>query len=125
MTQSLEDYLEAIYVLILHKRVARVKEISESMNVKKPSVINALKELENRKYISHEKYGYIELTNEGLGTAKIILDKHIMLKGFLEGVIGVSEEVAEVDACSIEHCLNKETLDKIEKFMKGYKKNDP
>jgi DtxR family transcriptional regulator, Mn-dependent transcriptional regulator len=121
MTQSLEDYLETIYILIKDKKVARVKEISEHLNVKKPSVINALKELESRKYISHEKYGYIELTDDGRSEAVCIFDKHKMLKKFLIDVIGVSDAIAEKDACAIEHCLNQETLDKIEKFMKGYK----
>ena len=45
-----------------------------------------------------------------------------MLKRFLKDIIGVSEEVAENDACSIEHYLNIETLQKIEIFMDNYKR---
>ncbi|OHD06469.1 MAG: hypothetical protein A2086_01800 [Spirochaetes bacterium GWD1_27_9] len=122
MTKSLEDYLEAIFILTEEKRVARVKDLSQKLNVKKPSVINALKELENRHFVSHEKYGYIELTDEGKNEAQTILNKHIMLKRFLKDIIGVSEEVAENDACSIEHYLNIETLQKIEIFMDNYKR---
>jgi DtxR family transcriptional regulator, Mn-dependent transcriptional regulator len=121
MTQSLEDYLETIYLLTEEKKVARVKDISEKLNVKKPSVITALKDLERRNFILHEKYGYIELTFDGLNEAKIIFKKHTMLKNFLTNVIGVSEIIAETDACSIEHCLSEETLSKIEIFMNKYK----
>ena len=99
MTQSLEDYLEAVYMISLQKRVIRVKDISEKLSVKKPSVVNALKELEHLNYLSHEKYGYIDLTQEGELQAKSILKKHTMLKDFLEKTIGVSEKAAEADAC--------------------------
>lgn len=117
MTQSLEDYLETIYLIIQTNKVARVKEISERMNVKKPSAINAIKELGKRGLLHHEKYGYIELTDEGIKAAEIIFEKHKMIKKFLIDVLGVSEEVAENDACQMEHILTKETLDSIEKFM--------
>ena len=120
MTQSLEDYLEAVYMISLQKRVIRVKDISEKLSVKKPSVVNALKELEHLNYLSHEKYGYIDLTQEGELQAKSILKKHTMLKDFLEKTIGVSEKAAEADACRMEHFLSEETLLKIELFMAQY-----
>lgn len=120
MTQSLEDYLETIYVISLEKKVARVKDISEKMDVKKPSVINALKELENLAYLNHERYGYIELTDTGINKAESIFKKHNMLKEFLQRVIGVSVKSAETDACRMEHFLTEETLNKIEFFMEHY-----
>jgi DtxR family Mn-dependent transcriptional regulator len=120
MTQSLEDYLEAIYILINQKKVARVKEVSEMLSVKKPSVITALKELKARNFIQHEKYGYIELTEEGRKEAGRILDKHQLLKKFLIEVIGVNESQAETEACSIEHYLSTETAEKIRKFTESY-----
>ena len=121
MTQSLEDYLETILLLTEEKSVARVKDISEKMNVKKPSVVTALKELENRNYIFHEKYGYIELTTEGKSEAVMIFNKHKLLKRFLKDTLGVSEENSEKDACIIEHFLSDETLDRIDLFMKKNK----
>jgi DtxR family transcriptional regulator, Mn-dependent transcriptional regulator len=119
MTQSLEDYLESIYLISLDKKVVRVKEISEKMAVKSPSVINAVRELKESGYLSQERYGYVELTEEGARQAKMILKKHTMLKKFLTGIIGVSEKSAEEDACRMEHFLTEETLNKIEKYMKN------
>ncbi|MGC8771578.1 MAG: metal-dependent transcriptional regulator [Brevinematia bacterium] len=83
MTQSLEDYLEAIYLLCLDKKVARIKDISEKMAVSKPSVIQAIKELKNADFLVQEPYGYIELTVKGTEKAKEILKKHNILKEFL------------------------------------------
>lgn len=119
MTQSLEDYLETIYLIGLDKKVVRVKDISEKLAVKKPSVIKALRELSTREYIEHERYGYIELTQTGLKEAKIILEKHRMLKSFLINYLGVPETIAEKDACCMEHILSPETLSGIEHAMKN------
>jgi len=125
MTQSLEDYLETIYLLTLSKKVARVKDISELLEVKKPSVINAIKELTGRNYISHEKYGYIELTEQGILEASKILEKHNLIKKFLVEVLKVDEKTAEKDACSMEHFLSKETLSKIEIYTKNGGSHEP
>ena len=38
LTQSLEDYIEAIYVINLTNKVVRVKEVAEFLDVKTPSV---------------------------------------------------------------------------------------
>lgn len=122
MTQSLEDYLEAIYLLCLDKKVARIKDISEKMSVSKPSVIQAIKELKNADFLVQEPYGYIELTVKGTEKAKEILKKHNILKEFLVKIIGVSSENAEKDACKIEHIISDETFSKIIRFMR--KKDD-
>ena len=118
MTQSLEDYLETIYLVVRDKNVARVKDISERMNVKKPSVIHALKELGDRGFIVHEKYGYIELSEAGKSEAEKIFETHTLLKNFLLKILGVSEETAENDACQMEHVVSQETLNKIKNIVK-------
>lgn len=122
MTQSLEDYLEAIYLIIQKKKVARVKDISEQLNVKKPSVINAVKELESRNMVMHEKYGYIELTPLGEKEATKIYERHETLHSFLRDFLHVNDTVAEDDACKMEHVLSKETFDKLKIFMSELKK---
>lgn len=120
MTQSLEDYLETIYRISLDSKVARVKDISSRLSVKKPSVINAIRELKNLDYLSQEKYGYVEMTDKGKRQAGLIFKKHLMLRSFLRA-IGVSEKTAENDACSMEHILSEETLNRIGKFTRKLK----
>ena len=124
MTQSMEDYLESVYMISLKHKVVRVKDIAEMLAVKKPSVLNALKELEQKAYLIHEKYGYIELTDEGIVEARKIYTKHNTLKNFLMKVIGVSEATAENDACKMEHILAEETVEKLERYMLIQLKND-
>lgn len=123
LTQSLEDYLEAIYILLLKYKVVRVKNLAEFLKVKQSSVNKAINELSKYKYIDHEKYGYIELTEEGYKKANEIFKKHNLISNFLSKILKVSEENSYKDACIIEHYLSKETLNKMEIFMENYLKN--
>jgi DtxR family Mn-dependent transcriptional regulator len=120
MTKSLEDYLEAIYFLGLDQKVVRVSEISRKLNVSSASVNNAIKELTKLGYISHVKYGFIEITETGLVAGKKIASKHHLLKRFFEKVLHVSEKNADKDACSIEHFISEESISRLIDFMDGF-----
>lgn len=117
LSKSLEDYLEAIKILTVDKKITRVKEISELLEVKSSSVVNALNILKEKGYIKQEKYGYIELTEAGDREAKKIFKKHKIVTKFLVSILGVSEDVAKKDACRIEHVISEETLKKILLFL--------
>ena len=117
MTNSLEDYLETIYLLVQEHGHARVRDVARALNVKMPSVIKAVFELKKRDYVTQEPYGAVNLTDEGARVASAILERHTLLKKFLL-VLGVSEQVAEVDACAMEHVLSPETLERIAAFIK-------
>ncbi|URA10873.1 metal-dependent transcriptional regulator [Thermospira aquatica] len=116
MTQSLEDYIEAIYILSRETGYTRVKGIAEKLHVSRPSVIQALKHLSENGFITQERYGYIHLTETGKQTATQVLKRHQTLTQFLI-TLGVSPEVAEKDACRIEHVVSQETMNTIEKFL--------
>jgi len=117
ISPSLEDYLESIFVIKQRKQIVRVKDLARHLNVKAPSVVEILRKLKEKNLIEHEYYGYIELTCEGVNKAKALYERHIMLKKFLHQILGVDEEIAETDACRIEHYLSKETLERIIKFI--------
>jgi DtxR family Mn-dependent transcriptional regulator len=112
MTQSLEDYLETIYVLISEDRPAQVRDVAKLLNVKMPSVVKAIHELKKLDLVTQEPYANIELTAKGLRLAKLVLNRHRLLCSFLVK-LGVSRRTADKDACLMEHILSAETLDKI------------
>lgn len=116
LSQSLEDYLEMVHMLRLAHGIARVKDIAASLSVKMPSVAKAMIELKKLGLVTQEPYGGVELTEEGLRVAAAILNRHLLLKSFLIR-LGVSEAIADKDACCMEHILSGETLGKIEDFM--------
>jgi DtxR family transcriptional regulator, Mn-dependent transcriptional regulator len=117
LSQSLEDYLEAILVVSHEKKVVRVKDLVNKLNVKTASVIGALKKLEQKGFVEHEHYGYIELTPNGIKKANRIYEKHKILFRFLTDFLSVNKETAEKDACLIEHCISDETYDRIIRLL--------
>lgn len=112
MTQSLEDYLETVSFLSDDGGV-RVTDIAIRLGVSKPSVLTALKTLEERGLLEHERYRGVTLTDEGTKEAMKIRERHTFLTLFLRDVVGVQENIAEKDACRMEHVLSEETLVRI------------
>jgi len=118
MTQSLEDYIETVYVLVNDKGAASVRDVARMLDVKMPSVVKAIRELKGLDLVTQEPYSTIELTTKGRRVAKSILGRHTLLRSFLMK-LGVSRKAADVDACRMEHILSAETLDKIRTFTEG------
>ena len=110
LTESLEDYLEAIYQLQRENGTVRVKEIADFVGVKMPSVSSALAALKERGLVEHERYGQVSLTPEGRDTAEFFCRRHYALTAFLRDILGIEPEQAESEACRIEHALSAETL---------------
>lgn len=123
MSKSLEDYLETLFILAQEKKVVRVKDMTENMNVKTSSVNKAMKVLADAGFVYHEKYGYIELTESGFQEGEKIYKKHVMLRRFLSEILNVSDNVAEHDACAIEHCLSEETYENMVRFLNSYRRD--
>jgi len=117
LSKSLEDYLEVIYIISEKEGVARVKDISEHLGVSTSSVVNAVKNLSENKLAVHEKYGYIKLTDKGKDKAILIYDKHRIISRFFSKFLGVNKEIADKDACELEHSIHPETYQKIIDFF--------
>jgi len=110
LSASLEDYLEAILHLERASRVARVSEIAGELGVSRPSVTGALKNLGARRLVSHARYGHVTLTKEGARIAGEVERRHLAIRDFLTGVLGIPDEQAETTACKMEHVLEPEVL---------------
>ena len=120
MTQSLEDYLEAVYMLISEKRPAQVRDVARMLAVKMPSVVKAIHELKKLGLVTQEPYSAIELTAKGSRVAKLVLNRHTLLRSFLMK-LGVSRKNADKDACLMEHILSAETIDRIRSYTENSK----
>lgn len=107
--KSAEDYLEQILILLESKGYARSVDISEALDVTKPSVSVAMKKLREGGYISMDKGGLISLTDKGFPIARRIYDRHLTLTKFFVS-IGVNEKTAQEDACKTEHVISEETF---------------
>jgi DtxR family Mn-dependent transcriptional regulator len=114
----MEDYLEMVSFLADEGEV-RVTDIASRLKVSKPSVLTALRSLEEKAFLKHERYGHVSLTQAGFQRAAEIRERHSLLTAFLRTIVGVSKDIAEEDACKMEHLLSEETFKKIKAMTKA------
>jgi len=117
LSSTMEDYLETIFNLEKNKKIVRVKDIAQKMDVKLPTVTSMLNNLVERGLINHEKYEYVELTREGKRIAKDVYRRHVIFRDFLTGILNVDATTAEEDACKMEHAVSPVTLERFVMFM--------
>jgi len=113
----MEDYLEAIFRLSESRRDVRVKQIAEVLGVSLPSVTSALKTLSEADLIAHQRYGAVELTEEGRARAQAICSRHGTLVRFLTEILLVDGDTADKEACAMEHSVGQSTLQRLTGFM--------
>lgn len=116
-TESQENYLEVILMLSKKKPVVRSVDIANELGYKKPSVSIAMKNLKELEYITVTPEGYIYLTPSGIEIANSIYERHQVITETLIH-LGVPANIAEEDACRIEHVISKETFEAIKKNCK-------
>ena len=115
LQESGEMYLETIYLLSKTNTRVRAIDVCQEMGYSKPSVSRAVGLLKDGGFITADKDGCLHLTEEGLEVAKKTYERHIVLTNFFKK-IGIPDEIAEEDACRIEHCISDTTLDALKKL---------
>ncbi|MBQ9257706.1 MAG: metal-dependent transcriptional regulator, partial [Acidaminococcaceae bacterium] len=108
---------------ILQQRNGNVRsiDIATEMNFSKPSVSRAMSILKKNGYIIMEPDGRIVLTENGLKKAASVLDRHKTLTVFLSEILHVPQDIAEKDACRIEHIISQVTFAGIKKMVAEHK----
>lgn len=110
----MEDYLETILLLQRKKGNIRSIDIVNELGYTKASVSIAMKSLREKELITVTDTGYIALTGSGLARAESVLERHTLLKDWLIK-LGVNPDVAEEEACRIEHDISEETFELLKK----------
>ena len=107
--KSSEDYLEAMLMLKEERGYVRSVDIAEHLGVSKPSVSIAVKKLKENGYLEMDRSGFITHTESGHEIAERIYTRHKTLTSFFE-MLWVDPEIAQEDACLVEHDLSEETF---------------
>ena len=113
--ESEEMYLETILLLTERLSTVRSIDIATELNYSRASVSRAMGLLQKKEYITIDN-GNIKFTDLGLSKAKDIFERHEIITDLLTK-IGVSEELAEENACRIEHVISPELLVYFKKFL--------
>lgn len=116
--ESEEMYLETIYRLKEHKGSVRSVDVVEELGYAKSSVSRGVNLLQNKGYITiNTVTGDIQLTPEGMQKASQVYERHRVLTKALMG-IGADRELAEENACRIEHVISPELFALLKKHVK-------
>lgn len=111
LTPSMEDYLEMIYRCSIEEDVVRLNKIAQMLNVRDSSASKMMKKLGELSFIKYEKYGLIILTEQGENIGKYLLERHNIIKSFLEYLGGREDILQETEL--IEHVISSETVESI------------
>ena len=104
LTMSRENYLKIIYILKMANGEVRSIDIANYMELSKPSVCAAVKQLQAQGYITKAGNGIIELTESGRAEAEEVFERHC-----------VSPEQAHADAARLEHAVSNESFQALKK----------
>lgn len=115
-----QDYLETVLMLTDEgDGNVRPTDIAKRLNVSKASVNQAIKALKEAGLVTNERYGPVVLTELGRFEARRIHFLHHLIKAFMIETLNIKEEIAETEACQIEHVIGNETVKAIVNFMKN------
>ena len=115
--KTIEEYVEIIAEILSDNPVARVKDIAASRGVTHPTVSSAIEKLKEQSLVVHEHYGYVTLTQQGWKLARELEAIHNTFKKLFVEVLGIDKNIADSDACSLEHHISPITQEAMVKFL--------
>lgn len=110
--RSGEDYLETVLILQKKNGFVRSSDVADYLKVTRPSVSRAISLLKDGGFLIMNTDKTLTLTEAGYEVAEQVYEKHCVLKDRLVS-LGVDPEIAEQDACGIEHIISRESFEKI------------
>lgn len=116
--ESIENYLETIYMLKLKKSSVRAVDVAEEMGYSKPTISIVMKKLREQGLVCVEDDGDIILSGEAVKIASHIYERHVFLTKIFVA-LGVDKKTAAEDACKLEHDISDETFECIKAHAKS------
>ena len=114
-SESQEMYLTTIYALQKKNGMVRSVDVAAEREYSAASVHNAMDRLEEFGYVEFHQ-GKITLTKSGITKVKNIEQKHQTIANALK-LIGASNNIAEENACRMEHVITDEAADLLKLYV--------
>lgn len=116
-SESLEMYLEDIYVLSQEMEVVRPVDLAKKMGFSKPTISEWMGKLRDLGYVEPDNGTGLHLSVLGESIAKSVFERHNLLCNLFIHM-GVNPETAEEDACRVEHYISNETFECMKTYYK-------
>ncbi len=113
-----EDYLEAIHNAALgNQRPVTFAEIAEALDADQAAVEATIPALVEEGYLLLHGDGEVLLTEKGMHRAAKVVRKHSVLQCFLTEMLGIDTDAASREACTLEHEISDETIDRLSSYI--------
>ena len=116
--ESEEMYLETILLIKQKSPNVHAINVAEELGYSKPSVSRGVSLLVQKGYVTIGSSGEINFTEAGKAKAESIYERHTVITNLLEK-IGADREIAEENACRIEHVITPELFEILKKFVEN------
>ncbi|MBN1166966.1 MAG: metal-dependent transcriptional regulator [Methanospirillaceae archaeon] len=111
-----EDLLEAILEISSEKGYAKSRDIAAALQITPATVTDGFKRLAAAGLVHYEPYGGVTLTKNGNVIAKRTRECHQVIRRLLL-YAGVGEDIADRDACIMEHGLSPESYEQLRRVV--------
>ncbi len=120
-----QNYVETIADLCRLRGYARTSELAVRLNIRMPSVSEAVTRLVEQGLAVRSSRHEIELTPKGRVIAGQLRQRQEALLLFMTEVMAMEKEKAEAMACRIEHCVDKEFADRLLLLAEFFEQKHP
>ena len=117
LTQSLENYLFAVFEIVQENSAARVKDVANRLNIGMASTSEAIKALSKKGYINYIPYGIITLTTKGKKAVSEKIKRHSIICNFLEKCLLLEQDEIDEAADSIEFSMPENLLNRFVEYL--------
>jgi len=125
VTHSVAHYLTTLFDLHSRRGYARVSDVAKELDVTKGSVSVQMKHLKEKGLVIEDENRFLRLTPSGEVIAREVMHNRQILIQFINVVLGVPQDRAEIDACKIEHLLSRETSHQLLALVQLLQSDDP
>jgi DtxR family Mn-dependent transcriptional regulator len=118
LTSIAEDCLEAILTITGNSgQPATLQEIAAALGARRGSAETAIAPLIEEGYLTRASENGLILTEKGRSVASKVAWKHRILQCFLTEMLGIEEDAASREACTLEHGISDETIGRLSSYM--------
>lgn len=115
LSQSIEDYLKAVYELTREESRASTNALAEYLNVAPASVTGMLQKLATTEpaLLEYQKHRGVKLTAQGEKVALETIRHHRLLELFLHQILGYDWDEVHEEADRLEHVISEQFEERI------------
>lgn len=117
VSHSAAHHLTSIQQLLEEQGYARVSDVARKLGITRGSVSVSLKGLRQRGLVIEDQHKHLGLSEEGHRIARGIHTKRVLFQAFLRESLGLPDELAELDACKVEHLVSDVTAEALALFL--------